>query len=159
MTTVRFIKLHTAEENKTVVLNTTMFVIAQREGDNTKVVYKDDESMTTDVTVNETPEKICTMIPGKCIKVHNADDNRVACVNIDYIRVIREDSSGEGTELSLFDDSFSVNETPERLLNAINTLQRTKDITVDNNTTRQKIVEKDIKYGPSAVNAGEVKKK
>ena len=128
----KFLKLHSNEDNSVVVINSECFVNSQKNPDgSTKVTYREDESLTDHIDINETSEKINSLLPETTIRLHISDDNTVACVSINYIRVIkRQIRSNDSkrpiksdTEVTLWDDSICVNESPEKVYDLISDVE------------------------------------
>lgn len=138
----KFIRLHSAEGNHPAGINVSafMFALHDDESEATKVTYHmvDD---TGEIVVNETPEKISTLVGSSCIRVHLAEDNSVAIVNYNYIITILTD--GETTMLDLYGDELEVNETPEKIYNLITEAQNGKPATQARRKTAASAVKKD----------------
>ena len=125
----KFLKLHLKDDNSVVVINSECFINSQKNPDgSTSVTYRDDESLTDKIDVNETSEKINAILPETTIRLHISDDNTVACVAIDYIRTVKRQSSKRqvksDTEVALWDDSITVNESPEKVFDLISDAER-----------------------------------
>lgn len=138
----KFIRLHSAEGNYPAGINVSAFMFAfhDDESEATKVTYHmvDD---TGEIVVNETPEKISTLVGSSCIRVHLAEDNSVAVVNYNYIITILTD--GETTMLDLYGDELEVNETPEKIYNLITEAQNGKPATQARRKTAASAAKKD----------------
>ena len=141
----KFLKLHSNEDNSVIVINSECFVNSQKNPDgSTKVTYREDESLTDHVDINETSEKINALLPESTIRLHISDDNTVACVSINYIRVIKRQSRGNDskrqiksdTEVTLWDDSICVNESPEKVYDLISDAER--GVTEQNRAVQKK---------------------
>lgn len=128
----KFLKLHLKDDNSVAVINSEWFINSQKNPDgSTSITYRDDESLTDKIDVNETSEKINALLPEATIRLHISDDNTVACVAIDYIRTVKRQDTGSSkrqvksdTEVALWDDSITVNESPEKVFDLISDAER-----------------------------------
>ncbi len=119
MEKVKFIKLHESENNTVVILAAKKIIYASRSDKETTIGYIDGEDMSSELVVNETPEKISTLVDFKMIKLHNYDDNTVIMLNINYIKYICRNDGADGTTVEIFDSEFTVNEMPEKIFNIL----------------------------------------
>ena len=126
MDKIKFIKLHESENNTVVILAAKNIISASRNDRETTIGYIDGEDMSSELVVNETPEKISTLVDFKMIKLHNYDDNTVIMLNINYIKYIRRDEGSDGTTVEIFDNEFTVNETPEKIFNILQKEEQNK---------------------------------
>ena len=151
MTKRKFLKLHTREDNSVVVINSKWFINSRKNADgSTKITYCEDESLTESMDINETSEKINALLPDTTIRLHIAEDNTVACVAIDSICIIRRPKEND-TEVTLWDDSISVNESPEKVYDLISDAER--GITEQMRATQKKERKAAKKTEPETVKA------
>ena len=149
----KFLKLHSNGDNSVIVINSECFINSQKNPDgSTKVTYRDDESLTDHVDVNETSEKINALLPETTIRLHISDDNTVACVSIGYIRTAMRQTRGSSskqqvkcdTEVTLWDESISVNESPEKVYDLISDVEHgiTEQIRANQKKARKELTKK-----------------
>ena len=118
-----FIFLHSAENNDPLVLNSEFILYATKNDDDcTNVVsydYYELSIIETDEGVNETPEKIFTLVPKEdFVLLHDAETNKVILVRI--AAIISMKSQDGVTHLTLIGDNvLEVNETPMRIRDII----------------------------------------
>ena len=118
-----FIFLHSAENNDPLVLNSEFILYATKNDDDcTNVVsydYYELSIIETDEGVNETPEKIFTLVPKEdFVLLHDAETNKVILVRI--AAIISMKSQDGVTHLTLIGDNIlEVNETPMRIRDII----------------------------------------
>lgn len=115
MDKAHFIFLHESEENKPIVINSVYTIYAVIEDEHTKVVqydYYENMIFDSDIYVNETPEKIFTLVDQEdFVLLHCAEDNAVILVRCGAI--ISLIPTDDGTTMTLIGgESFDVNETP-----------------------------------------------
>lgn len=140
----KFLKLHEKAGNSVVVVNSDGFVCSQKNSDgSTKVTYQEDDSLTENIDVNETSEKINSLLPDTTIRLHIAEDNTVACVSIDYIRIVKR-LKEKDTEVTIWDDTISVNESPEKVYDLIADAEGgvTEQIRAERKKTRKETTKK-----------------
>ena len=118
-----FIFLHSAENNDPLVLNSEFILYATKNDDDcTNVVsydYYELSIIETDEGVNETPEKIFTLVPKEdFVLLHDAETNKVILVRI--AAIISMKSQDGVTHITLVGDNvLEVNETPMRIRDII----------------------------------------
>jgi hypothetical protein len=118
-----FIFLHSAENNDPLVLNSEFILYATKNDDDCKNVvsydYYELSIIETDEGVNETPEKIFTLVPKEdFVLLHDAETNKVILVRI--AAIISMKSQDGVTHLTLIGDNvLEVNETPMRIRDII----------------------------------------
>ena len=118
-----FIFLHSAENNDPLVLNSEFILYATKNDDDcTNVVsydYYELSIIETDEGVNETPEKIFTLVSKEdFVLLHDAETNKVILVRI--AAIISMKSQDGATHLTLIGDNvLEVNETPMRIRDII----------------------------------------
>lgn len=111
--------LHSAENNEPVVLNSEFILYASKnDNDETEVVCYDYYELSVveiDSGINETPEKIFTLVPKEdFVLLHDAETNKVILVRVAaIISILPQDGS---THITLVgDNTLDVNETPMRI--------------------------------------------
>ena len=115
----KFIKLHTAKGNRPIIIRTDLVIYAERENKGTRVQYAGNDSISSEVTVNESPEKIFEMAGERYIKIHMIENNAVACLNVSYVDCVSENNDSTITTIEAFDWDLDVNETPEKIYNML----------------------------------------
>ena len=115
----KFIKLHTANGNRPIIIRTDLVIYAERENKGTRVQYAGNDSISSEVTVNESPEKIFEMAGERYIKIHMIENNAVACLNVSYVDCVSENNDSTITTIEAFDWDLDVNETPEKIYNML----------------------------------------
>ncbi len=127
MSTNKFLKLHSKEDNSVIIIRINKISIVCTE-DKVTTVYFDDDNIDS-ITVNETPEKIYQNIIDfgntDFLKLHSNDDNSVMIVNTDIISVISQtEESGKYVSTIYFNneaiESATFNESPERIYRMMN---------------------------------------
>ena len=115
--------LHSAENNEPVVLNSEFILYATKnDDDDTNVVcydYYELSIIETETGINETPEKIFTLVPKEdFVLLHDAETNKVILVRVAaIISIISQDGV---THVTLVGDNvLEVNETPMRIRDII----------------------------------------
>ena len=118
-----FIFLHSAENNDRLVLNSEFILYATKnDDDDTNVVcydYYELSIIETETGINETPEKIFTLVPKEdFVLLHDAETNKVILVRVAaIISIISQDGV---THVTLVGDNvLEVNETPMRIRDII----------------------------------------
>lgn len=128
----KFIKLHTANGNRPIIIRTDLVIYAERENKETRVQYAGNDGISSEVTVNESPEKIFEMAGERYIKIHMIENNAVACLNVSYVDCVSENNDSMITTIEAFDWDLAVNETPEKIYNmlqkAVNNSEETTTI-------------------------------
>ena len=115
----KFIKLHTANGNRPIIIRTDLVIYAERENKGTRVQYAGNDGISSEVTVNESPEKIFEMAGERYIKIHMIENNAVACLNVSYVDCVSENNDSMITTIEAFDWDLAVNETPEKIYNML----------------------------------------
>lgn len=122
MTDIKFLKLHNADDNSIVVVpvNEIIYAYLVRDSDGTYTEinlksYEDDY-----VAVNESPEKLYNMLKSEgFVRCHRKTDNSTVIFNIQYLYLVIKSADGEVLIKMQQDADVSVNESSERIFNAI----------------------------------------
>ena len=121
MKKIKFLKLHSADDNSVLIANSKEIIYINTDPDlgdkkTTIATYSDDEER----AVNETPDKIYVHLEN-CgfVRCHRKSDNSVELFNIDYFIVCSTDEDGDTIVYLSNSIEMCVNETPERIYNAI----------------------------------------
>ena len=127
-----FIFLHDSESNNPLTLNSEYLLYASKDEDNTTVVmgdYYDSIIYDSEYTVNETPEKIFTLLPKEdFVLLHDSESNKLILVNVAAIISCVQNSDG-GTDITLvLSETITVNETPMRIRDIIVSGKQAKTI-------------------------------
>ena len=115
----KFIKLHTAKGNCPIIIRADLVIYAERGNKETYVQYAGKDGMSSEATVNESPEKIFEIAGERYIKIHMIENNAVACLNVSYIACVSYNNDGMVTTIEIFDCDLDVNETPEKIYNML----------------------------------------
>ena len=115
----KFIKLHTAKGNRPIIIRTDLVIYAERENKETRVQYAGNDGISSEVTVNESPEKIFEMAGERYIKIHTIENNTVVCLNVSYVDCVSDNNDEMVTTIEAFDWDLYVNETPEKIYNML----------------------------------------
>ena len=88
--------LHSAENNEPVVLNSEFILYASKnDNDETEVVCYDYYELSVveiDSGINETPEKIFTLVPKEeFVLLHDAETNKVILVRLSFLSFLKTD--------------------------------------------------------------------
>ena len=127
-----FIFLHESDGNKPMTINAEYLLYATREDDKTTVVmgdYYDSMIYDSEYSVNETPEKIFTLLPvGMFALLHDSESNKVILVNLGGSMSCVPNADG-GTDITLvLGETLTVNETPMRIHDIITSGKQAKTI-------------------------------
>ena len=115
----KFIKLHTAKGNRPIIIRGDLVIYAERGDKETCVQYAGKDGISSEVKVNESPEKIFEMAGERYIKIHMIENNAVACLNVSYVDCISDNNDRMVTTIEAFDWELTVNETPEKIYNML----------------------------------------
>ena len=115
----KFIKLHTANGNRPIIIRTDLLIYAERGDKETCVQYAGKDGISSEATVNESPEKIFEMAGERYIKIHMFENNAVACLNVSYVDCVSDNNDKMVTTINAFDWNLAVNETPEKIYNML----------------------------------------
>ena len=121
MKKIKFLKLHSADDNSVLIANSKEIIYINTDPDSedkktTIATYSDDEER----VVNESPDKIYIHLEN-CgfVRCHRKADNTVELFNIDHFIVCSTDEDGDTIVYLSNSIEMCVNETPERIYNAI----------------------------------------
>ena len=115
----KFIKLHTANGNRPIIIRGDLVIYAERGDKETCVQYAGKDGISSEAKVNESPEKIFEMAGERYIKIHMIENNAVACLNVSYVDCISDNNDRMVTTIEAFDWELTVNETPEKIYNML----------------------------------------
>ena len=121
MKKIKFLKLHSADDNSVLIANSKEIIYINTDPDSedkktTIATYSDDEER----VVNETPDKIYAHLENYgFVRCHRKADNSVELFNINYFIVCSTDEDGDTIVYLSNSIEMCVNETPERIYNAI----------------------------------------
>lgn len=121
MKKIKFLKLHSADDNSVLVANSDEIIYVNTDPDSenkktTIATYSDDEER----AVNETPDKIYVHLENYgFVRCHRKSDNSVELFNINYFIVCSTDEEGDTVIYLSNSIEMCVNETPERIYNAV----------------------------------------
>ena len=141
MKKIKFLKLHSADDNSVLIANSKEIIYINTDPDTedkktTIATYSDDEER----VVNESPDKIYVHLENYgFVRCHRKSDNSVELFNIDYFIVCSTDEDGDTIVYLSNSIEMCVNETPERIYNAIiqaQTLYNRED--VENTVVKKK---------------------
>lgn len=115
-----YLKLHSADDNSVMIINSGQIVYMNVNDDNKTVIctYDDEEER----VVNETPDKIYNLIEKSLntfVRVHRSSDNTIEYFNREFFIacVVSDDDYTNVCLQNMI--QMSVNETPEKVYNQI----------------------------------------
>lgn len=121
MKKIKFLKLHSADDNSVLVVNSDEIIYVNTDPDSenkktTIATYSDDEER----AVNESPDKVYVHLENYgFVRCHRKSDNSVELFNINYFIVCSTDEEGDTVIYLSNSIEMCVNETPERIYNAV----------------------------------------
>lgn len=129
------IRVHNAATNQVVLVNTNVIVCIDRcetKGKPCSRIYVNNTLKSDDgahLTVNESVQKIFSMMPSEFIFLHDADSNSPVAISEQYIAKICPLDDGFTKIFTTANSrltNFKVNETAEKIWASVNTTEKEK---------------------------------